>query len=350
MRPSPSHVFRVGRLSTLIALSLIAPVSARCAAPNDVLFIAQLDQHFQYGPFTGNVRPWDNFGQQGAFIGHQEFTHDSTLTYGSVSVFAAVSADTGLLIADLDSYAQIEVRAGISHTIVTSWTIDVYVRGAASTPYWIIEKEVGDLDASRFGGVAGSLQPVNGTATASFADTSDVVDYTGELAKSVNELNVFSGVTGATIMWNGDTYSHARTLKLTTLAQATQTFCALGCMAAADTMTAHAGGHGEIAVYPYVSPLSVPPLEAGDAQLAVHVWPDPLRSLGTIAFRAPTGALATVDVLDLRGALVRRVFDGAASGREQNVPWRTGGVSPGIYFVRVIAGGRNVTTRVALVR
>jgi hypothetical protein len=83
--------------------------------------------------------------------------------------------------------------------------------------------------------------------------------------------------------------------------------------------------------------------------------PNPFNPRTTISFELPAAAETTVDVLDVRGRLVRRLLQGelAAGGHQQmwdgqDNQGRT--VSAGVYLVRVRSGGHTGTAKVLLAK
>jgi hypothetical protein len=75
-----------------------------------------------------------------------------------------------------------------------------------------------------------------------------------------------------------------------------------------------------------------------DRALLVLAAPNPARGSTLISFRAPRGALTTVHVHDVSGRLVAKIYDAAANGGVQQVPWRSDALPSGLYFLRVGTG------------
>ena len=90
---------------------------------------------------------------------------------------------------------------------------------------------------------------------------------------------------------------------------------------------------------------SAPPVPAAALELA---GPNPAR--GETAFRLSLGApaAARVDVFALDGRRVAALYDGTTDA--ETVRWRTGGVAPGLYLVRLQAGAESAVVRVSVVR
>jgi hypothetical protein len=322
---------------------------AQSAAPGDVYYKVHLDQKFKYYAFVDDVIVWESMDQEGTSLS-ATVGHDSTLTYGLVSVSATFDAAAGAFSTDLDSRITLDARTGIFHQLTNTLTVDVYIRGATGTPYWLTVAGDGQVEASRLGGLPGSLQPVNGTSTASFMDSTASVSYTGAVSIPVNEAYSESGTTTAQIVVGADTYSLARSFIFTTPTSVTQALCILGCMQAAAHFDAHGGGRIEIDVYPYVDPAGVPRVAEGHGALAVQASPNPLNAATMVSFQAPLGERTTVQVFDARGRLVAKICDAAATGSLQRVPWRATGLPGGLYFLRVQAGARTSTAKLTLLR
>ncbi len=101
---------------------------------------------------------------------------------------------------------------------------------------------------------------------------------------------------------------------------------------------------------------AVPEADFGKATFAlVQNYPNPFREATTIVFVVPKDGAATLTVYDLRGAAVRRLWDGAAAAGGHDVLWDGAGddgapLPPGVYFYRLEAAGRAATKKLVLVR
>lgn len=87
---------------------------------------------------------------------------------------------------------------------------------------------------------------------------------------------------------------------------------------------------------------------------AVRVWPVPSRGRANIAFTSPAGP-ASVTIVDVAGRHVRDVLRAPVNASEHVLRWdgtdESGApVGAGLYFVRIRAGERETTRRIALVR
>jgi len=84
--------------------------------------------------------------------------------------------------------------------------------------------------------------------------------------------------------------------------------------------------------------------------------PNPIRSgPSSIAYLAPRGERVTLAVYDAAGRLVRTLVSGLSDGQPATVVWdgsSAGGenVASGVYLVRLAAGGRSETAKVAVLR
>jgi hypothetical protein len=105
-------------------------------------------------------------------------------------------------------------------------------------------------------------------------------------------------------------------------------------------------GHGPVA--------AAPEADYGKATFALtQNFPNPFREATTVAFVVPGGP-ATLTVYDLRGAAVRRLWEGAAAGFRQ-VAWDGAGddgapLPPGVYLYKLEAGERTAVKKSVLVR
>jgi len=105
-------------------------------------------------------------------------------------------------------------------------------------------------------------------------------------------------------------------------------------------------GHGPLS--------AVPEADYGKATFALtQNFPNPFRQATTIVFVVPGGP-ATLTVYDIRGAAVRRLWEGAAAGGH-NITWDGTAddgapLPPGVYLYRLEAGERTAVKKLVLVR
>jgi len=84
-------------------------------------------------------------------------------------------------------------------------------------------------------------------------------------------------------------------------------------------------------------------------------WPNPANPAVNIRFRAATGAVATIRLVDLRGRMVRELHAAPGLGDWQTVIWNgltdSGrAAASGVYLIRLESGGQLRTERVTLAR
>ncbi|MFN8179985.1 MAG: T9SS type A sorting domain-containing protein [bacterium] len=339
----------IWRGAAFLAALLGPSASAHAAAPGDVYYKVHVDQEFKYYVFAQDVVVWESQDLEGTSLS-SAFAHDTTETNATSSVSSSFDAGAGTLTADLDSQIQASAQFGIFHQLYNSLSVQVYIKGSTGTPYHVRVTDLGQVDVSRLGGLPGSLQPVNGTSTASFADSTATIAATGSVSLPVNDLREFSGNSTTQITVGADTYSYAGTYRLSAGAQVTQTLCVLGCMRAPADFDAHGSGHVQIDVYPNQDPTDAPRRPAPPSALALQVSPNPLRASTLVSFLAPAGERTQVQVFDVRGRLVSRIYDAAATGGVQRLSWRASGVPSGLYFLRVQTGAKASTEKVTLLR
>ncbi len=88
---------------------------------------------------------------------------------------------------------------------------------------------------------------------------------------------------------------------------------------------------------------------------ALHATPNPFNPATTIHFSLGVSGHVRVQVLDMRGRLVRTLLDEDHSTGPQKIVWdgtdaAGHSVPSGIYMARLIAAGKTMTTRLALVK
>ena len=128
------------------------------------------------------------------------------------------------------------------------------------------------------------------------------------------------------------------------IAPTTQAVCILGCMKQAVPFNAHALCHARMDVYvtnPTAGPeLPWTPLLADLRVIAAS--PNPLRDAMLVSFRAFKGVRATLRVVDVRGALVSRIWGAPPRpARCSMCPGTRLPVPGGVYFVVMESGARH---------
>ncbi len=88
---------------------------------------------------------------------------------------------------------------------------------------------------------------------------------------------------------------------------------------------------------------------ATDIATGLSVAPNPARRATALTATHPAGPV-TLDVFDALGRRVARVFDGEAAAGVQRLTVDTSGLAPGVYVVRLTAGGRVTSARLSVVR
>ncbi len=100
-------------------------------------------------------------------------------------------------------------------------------------------------------------------------------------------------------------------------------------------------------------PSDVGTIEEPSSLLQVKASPNPFRETSLITFSLPKEGDATVEVVDSAGRLVRTVAKRAYPAGRWTLVWDGANeqgtkVSPGVYFVRLQAGGVEATHKVTL--
>ncbi len=101
-------------------------------------------------------------------------------------------------------------------------------------------------------------------------------------------------------------------------------------------------------------PVSVPP-SSTEVHEGVEVTPNPAAQGTGIRYYSPSAVRGTVDIYDVRGRLVKRLFEGNVRVGWNSVVWSGDGESgrnapSGAYFVKIKAGTRLRFARFVLVR
>jgi hypothetical protein len=95
-----------------------------------------------------------------------------------------------------------------------------------------------------------------------------------------------------------------------------------------------------------------PSMEAPIVEFSMApVFPNPSRGMTRIAWAVPIQSHVRITVHDVQGRLVASLADGEYSPGRYQVTWnnqRAGGVSPGMYFVRLQSPERTFVRRVVL--
>jgi hypothetical protein len=81
-----------------------------------------------------------------------------------------------------------------------------------------------------------------------------------------------------------------------------------------------------------------------------RVYPNPFGRSATIQFSLPAGDAVGIDVYDLRGSRVERLFGGRLGAGAHEITFDASGYAPGVYFLRLRAGGVVRTGKLMIVR
>jgi hypothetical protein len=208
----------------------------------------------------------------------------------------------------------------------------------------------GLLQASRVGGLPGSLQPVNGQSTAVFEDSTLAVPDGGVLSLPFDDFTVFSGTTTTEIVLGSETYSLAHQRVFLGRGLITQALCILGCMTAPAQFHMLSSGHVTYRVYPGGSPTGAPAPAGLQLPLALAAAPNPMHGGTAVVFSAAAGAPVRVEVFDIRGRLVARLFNAVTDGSARSLRWTPDDAPAGIYFLRAESGSVSRTEKLTLVR
>jgi hypothetical protein len=78
--------------------------------------------------------------------------------------------------------------------------------------------------------------------------------------------------------------------------------------------------------------------------------PNPFARATTIEFAVPRAERVRLEILDVRGRLIETLVDGPRPAGRYTATWSARGAPSGIYFCRLVAGGRTATSKLALMR
>ncbi len=334
------------------ALAIPAPSSGQ-ALPGDVYFSADVFQRFKYYVFASNYVQWEDETIEGTSLVYSA-VHDTTTQHGSIHISTDVLAEAGRLEFNLNSEMSLSAQFGVFHETYNNLTARLYIRGPSGTPYDMTITTSGILEASREGGLPGTLRPVNGTSIAQFEEDRLWIQNGGTFSLPLDDFEVVSGTTGPEILIDGETYSRVIQRVFTSYGSISQALCVLGCMQAPATFHSLVDAHVAINVYPGgvagMGDAAEGPEPAATPRLTLAAAPNPARGTTTVSFAAPAGDGAVVDVLDVSGRKIARLFAAPATGHTQTVSWDAAGIPAGIYFLRAEQGSAATTTKLTLVK
>jgi hypothetical protein len=104
-----------------------------------------------------------------------------------------------------------------------------------------------------------------------------------------------------------------------------------------------------------ISPDDEPSPEPIPRVMGLRVYPNPFNPETTLELSLPKRAAVSVKVFDLRGMLVRTLFEGELAAGTKALKWdgRTNQgqtASSGVYFALVQAGEKSLTNRLVLIK
>jgi alpha-tubulin suppressor-like RCC1 family protein len=119
-----------------------------------------------------------------------------------------------------------------------------------------------------------------------------------------------------------------------------------------DVVQITAGGSFSLALVDDGSAVSAEPeIPVRTLALSIEtVYPNPSRSAVTIGFSMEAPGAAIVEVFDVLGRRVALLHDAATTAGSHETRWQADGMSPGIYFVRLLSEGAQATRAISLVR
>ncbi len=80
------------------------------------------------------------------------------------------------------------------------------------------------------------------------------------------------------------------------------------------------------------------------------VYPNPFNPMTTVSFMLPSTGQVRIGVYDVAGRLVRTLVDGTREAGRHEVTLDGTGLASGIYMVRMVSGGMDVTKRITLLK
>ena len=100
-------------------------------------------------------------------------------------------------------------------------------------------------------------------------------------------------------------------------------------------------------------PSDVPGSEVPRSAVALSAWPNPFNPVVSLAMETPLSGSASLDVFDVRGRLVVRLFDGFLAEGRREVTWdgknTEGRPAPsGVYFARLETEAGRVVRKLVL--
>jgi len=84
--------------------------------------------------------------------------------------------------------------------------------------------------------------------------------------------------------------------------------------------------------------------------LSVDAWPNPFNDMVRVTVEVPVADRVTVDIFNLLGQRVTRLYDRPSRSQSLSLHWKASGQASGVYILHVHAGSRTSTRRITLVR
>lgn len=89
---------------------------------------------------------------------------------------------------------------------------------------------------------------------------------------------------------------------------------------------------------------------ASEMVRSIRIAPNPVSASGTLHLTIPNGGTLTVELIGSDGSLVRQLAHERVEGGERTIPFNTGDLPAGRYFLRVTAGGEIALQPIVVVR
>jgi len=90
----------------------------------------------------------------------------------------------------------------------------------------------------------------------------------------------------------------------------------------------------------------LPPASA----LTLKAHPNPFNPACELAFSVPAHGNAVIDIFDLAGHKVERVFEGELVAGRHSLTWQPRSLASGVYHAVLRQGAQRVVTRVSLIK
>jgi sugar lactone lactonase YvrE len=99
-----------------------------------------------------------------------------------------------------------------------------------------------------------------------------------------------------------------------------------------------------------VQPISVDDFDSPQTFYISGNYPNPFNSRTTVRYFLPFATVVKIDIYDVLGRRVEKLFNGTAPSGGNNIIWNAGDKPSGIYFCRIQSTGRIETHKMTLVR